>query len=134
MEIMEMRRAVSALQTAMQMTYGAEYLRKWSGFTPDEMCRAWSRKFQASGIPSSVVIMLADEMHWEHPPTVTQIVGALEQLQAKVARDALFDSTKRQQHALRDDSQLAAPDSPVVKQAMAEMKKWLGAHAVGSKA
>lgn len=133
MEIMEMRRAVSALQTAMQMTYGAEYLRKWSGFTPDEMCRAWSRKFQASGIPSSVVIMLADAMTWEHPPTVIQIVDALEQLHAKRARDAQFDATRNQVRALRDDSKVADPNSPVVKTAMAEMRKFLGAHVVGSR-
>ena len=134
MEIMEMRRAVSALQTAMQMTYGAEYLRKWSGFTPDELCRVWSRKFQTSGIPSAAVIMLADAMTWEHPPTVIQIVDALEQLQAKRARDAQFDATRNQVRALRDDSKVADPNSPVVKTAMAEMRKFLGAHVVGGRA
>ena len=110
MESMEMRRAVSALQTAMQTMYGAEYLRKWSGFTPDELCRVWSRKFQTSGIPSA------------------------EQLQAKRARDAQFDATRNQVRALRDDSKVADPNSPVVKTAMAEMRKFLGAHVVGGRA
>ena len=55
-------------------------------------------------------------------------------LAAKRARDAQFDATRNQVRALRDDSKVADPNSPVVKTAMAEMRKFLGAHVVGGRA
>lgn len=73
---------------------------------------------------------LADEIEWDHPPTLAQIVSALEALQGRLHRE---QRERRAALALPAPSDVADPSSPVVKQAQAEMRRFLGAHVVGGR-
>lgn len=89
------------------------------------MAELWSRKFALDGIHPTVVTKLGDSLTWEHPPTLPAVTTALQELQEKMRRELAESQALK---ALPAPSQVAAKDSPVRMQAMAEIRRFLGQH------
>jgi len=121
-----MEQETRKLQAMMQMHYGEEYRRKWVGFSPREMAELWSRRFTLDGISPVVVLRLGDQLDWEHPPTLPQVMIAAHKEQERYTNEL---QTKATVLALPDDSSVAKPDSPAVTTFRAEMAKFLRGHA-----
>ena len=121
-----MEQETRKLQAMMQMHYGEEYRRKWSGFTPREMAEIWSKRFTLDGISPEVVVRLGDRLHWEHPPTLPQVMVEATRAQEEYAHEMKARATAT---ALPNDASLAKPDSPAVQAFRAEMAKFMRRHA-----
>ncbi len=101
------------------MHYGEEYRRKWQGFSPREMAEIWTRKFTEEEIHPSVVAKL--HLHWEHPPTLVQVIDGLHQLMKERREQLRQEMVAR---SLPAPDQVADPNSPIVQEALAELRRF----------
>ena len=115
-----MESEVRRLQTAMQALYGSEYLRKWAAFSPGEMLDIWLAKFQAERVHLQSIQRLIDTMSWDHPPTLPMVVERLKEI-----TEALRIESQQLHARLPPPDQCAKPDSPVVKECLAEMRRFV---------
>ncbi len=104
----------------MQALYGAEYLRKWAAFSAGEMLDIWLAKFSAERVHPQSIQRLIDTMSWDHPPTLPMVVERLKEITESLRVES------QQLHArLPPPDQVARADSPVVKECLEEMRRFV---------
>lgn len=109
------------LMLTMMATYGEEFKRKWSGFTPGELRKLWAQKFTQERIAGDLIAALSNSLDWEHPPTLPQLVDKLLRMRAE---KLLGRETANFYARLPDDSQLVAPERArqLLREAMKSVK------------
>lgn len=109
----------------MQALYGSEYLRKWAAFSPGEMLDIWLAKFQAERLHEGSIQRLIDTMSWDHPPTLPMVVERLKE----ITESLRVEAQQASMHArLPAPDQVAKADSPVVRECLAEMRRFINRH------